>query len=144
MAEVIIGGKTLVVPTPYNFKRLKLAWKHMERAANSEQNPIEALEATIVIIAIGLVEKPHPGTNEAWAMAVDAKVEELEDLIMSPEIPDLQRSALVIMRENGLIRQKEDGTVVGNVQEGPASPSTEILTPSLPNSSQPDAVEPTG
>lgn len=144
MTIVTIGGMSVEVPVPYNFKRLKLAWRHMATAANSENDPMGALEATIAIIAIGLVEKPHPGTNEEWAKVIDAKIEELEDAILSPEIPEIQKSALAIMRENGLVRQKADGTVLGNVQEGQASPSTETLTPSSQNSSQLDAVEQTG
>lgn len=143
--SVTVGGEEIKVPVPYNFKRIKLCWPHMALAANSEDNPIEGLDAMIAVVAIGLAKIVSPMTAEAKAEAINDEIEMLEEKILGPEITGLQKSVMEIMRGNGLIRQKADGTIVGNVIGAePDAPSMETGTPSSPNSLLQGAAAATG
>lgn len=153
MATVTIGGKEHHVPTPYNFRKIKRAWPHMARAANAEGDPMQAVDSIIAIIAIGLLpakfsvedltedqRKVHDaGDMDAlFTMRLAAKMDEIEEELLGPEVPGLKDAALEVMRENGLLRVK-DGVVEGNDPASPESPSTETSTELSQNSSLPDA-----
>lgn len=158
MAKVTIGGEEKNVPTPYNFRKLKRAWPHMERAANAEHDVMGALDAFIAIVAIGILSPKNDvddltddqkkmvanGDHETvYLMRLAALIDQIEDDLLGPEIPDLKETVFDIMRESGLVR-KATGGVEGNAPGMPESPSTETSTESSQNSSQPDALAATG
>lgn len=158
MAQVTIGGVETTVPTPFNFRKLKRAWPHMERAANAENDLMGALDAFIAIVAIGILSPKHNpddltedqkkmierGDHETvYMMRLAAQIEQIEEDLLGPEIPDLKDTVFDIMRESGLIR-KRTGGVEGNEPPVTESPSTETSTESSPNLSLPDAPAETG
>lgn len=155
MAKVTIGGVETTVPTPFNFRKLKRAWPHMERAANAENDLMGALDAFIAIVAIGIISPKNDidsltedqkkmianGDHETvYLMRLAAEIDRIEDELTGPEIPDLKETVFDIMRESGLIR-KASGELEGNAPKAEESPSTGTSTESLPNSSQPVAPE---
>lgn len=158
MAQVTIGGKEQNIPTPFNFKKLKRAWPHMERAANSENNLMGALDAFIAIVAIGMLA-PNNNVNDltedqrkmlergdhetVYTMRLAAMIDQIEEDLQGPEIPALKDTVFSIMSESGLIR-RQSGGLEGNEPKEEESPSTEISTESLLNSSLPDVPVATG
>lgn len=159
MAKVTIGGEEHVIPTPFNFRKLKRAWPHMERAANAENDLMGALDAFIAIVAIGLLPPQNDpdsltedekkflerGDHEAvYNIRLAAKIDQIEEALVGPEIPELKDAVFGIMRESGLIR-KVDGGLEGNAEKPEEeSLSTGTSTESLPNSLPPDAPVETG
>lgn len=158
MAKVVIGGEEVTIPTPFNFRKLKRSWSHMERAANSENDVMGALDAFVAILAIGILSPKNDvdsltedqkkiianGDHETvYTMRLAAKIEELEDTILGPEIPGIKEAVFDIMRESGMTR-KVSGGVEGNAPQTEESLSTETLTESSQNSSLPDVPAETG
>lgn len=158
MAKVTIGGKETTVPTPFNFRKLKRAWPHMERAANAESDLMGALDAFIAIVAIGILSPQNDidsltedqkkmianGDHETvYLMRLAAEIDRIEEELTGPEIPELKDTVFDIMRESGLVRKKS-GELEGNAPKAEESPSTETSTESSQNSSQPDALAATG
>lgn len=160
MVDVVIGGVSRTVPLPYNFRKLKRAWPHMERAANAEDDPMKAIDSIIAFIAIGLLPaKNDPdgltddqkkilasGDQETvYTMRLAALIDQIEEDLLGPEIPGLKDVAVEIMRENGLTRKANGAGVEGNGTPGEKeSPSTETSTESLQNSSPPGVLAETG
>lgn len=159
MAKVMIGGVEKNIPTPYNYKKLKRAWPHMEKAANASDDAIGALDSIIAVIAIGLLD-PKNNTQDltedqrkliassdsetAYTVRLAALIDQIEEDLQGPEVPGLKDTVFEIMRESGLMRAKAGG-LEGNAAEGPEeSSSTETSTPSSQNSSQQDAAAETG
>lgn len=139
MAKVTIGGEEITIPTPYNFRKLKRSWPHMERAANSDDDPMSALDAFIAIVAIGIVPtKNSPdsltedqkkmianGDHETvYLMRLAEEIDRIEEDLLGPEIPGLKNAVFDIMKESGLIR-KVSGGLEGNAPETPENLSTE-------------------
>ncbi len=147
--EVVIGGNTVKVPVPYNFRRIKLAWPHVNKAANATENPLEAMDAMLAIIAIGVITPVHgslPNSVEETAKLIVDKIADFEEEVTGPEAFKLQDRVFEVMSKSGLIRQKADGTIVGNAApegENPA-PSTETGTLSSPSLSPPTVAGVTG
>lgn len=119
--SVTIDGKELKIPVPFKFKKLKRCWPHVAAATTSEEG-MEAVEAAIAIIAIGLCD------IKAKPEDIEAKIEELEEALGSDEIGGLQKAVMDIMVESGLLKRSEDGGIQGEANGEAATPSTETST----------------
>lgn len=98
LPTVLIGGEHYEVP-PLNFKALKAVFPILKKLKlhtreEAEANPdmaIEALDATVEILAIALKRSPTP-----------LSVEEIEEKLLASEIPGLQPALVEILAQNGL------------------------------------------
>jgi hypothetical protein len=131
----------------------------MTRAANADDDPMQAIDSIVAIVAIGLLPSNfHPDdltedqkkliasgyTETVYNMRLANMIDQIEDELLGPEVPGLKDAALEIMQENGLIRRVGNPGLEGNETETKESPSTEISTESSQNSSLPGVLEETG
>lgn len=122
MAEILIDGKPYQIPV-MKFKTLKLAYPIVQEAQGAD-DPISMAEAGFKVLSLAMI-KENPDMTPDW----------LEENMNASEVPQIGPIIVSMLRESGLL---PDGKLSQGEAEG-AAPSTETLTPSLPNSSQPDA-----
>lgn len=157
MAKVTIGGAEINVPTPFNFRKLKRAWPHMERAANAENDLMAALDAFVAIVAIGVLSPKNDVSDltydqkrmiengdhdTVYMMRLAALIDQFEEDLLGPEIPGLKETVFDIMRESGLVRSRT-GELEGN-EAAEESLSTETSTELSQNLSPPVVPAETG
>lgn len=146
MATLIMGGKEITIPK-MNLRRIKKAYPFMQRASQiNEDDPFASYDDAVEAIRVGLEEDTgQKDENGNRIFECPISTEQFNDDLLGDEVIGLQRTMADMMRESGLVRQKSDGSIVGN-EPGVESPenSTAISTTSLPNSSQQDAKEEVG
>lgn len=132
--KVTVDGTVYEVPR-MKFKQLKACWPIILKAQSSD-DPMEMTSGGIEVLSKAMMRE-HPHMTLDW----------LEDNMDIEETKEVGSLLAQIMVDAGLISM-EDARVAlsGEVQgaEVPAAPSTETLTPSSPNSSEPVAAEPIG
>lgn len=136
MAILILGGEEIIIPK-LNFRRIKKAYPFMQRASQvDEEDPFASFDAAIEAIRVGLeVETDIKDNDGRPTFACPITTEQFNERLVGDEVVGLQKTMTDMMRESGLVRQRSDGSIVGN-EPGAESPesSTEISTPSSPNS----------
>jgi len=135
-AKISIDGKEFLVPV-MKFKTLKKSYPIIQSVLG-EDDPIAMASKAIEIISLAMMQEHHEMTAD-W----------LEDNMLVSETKDLDQIMMKMIVDSGLIDQEGFDKMAGEAKGSPApaepeNPSTEILTSSLPNSSQPDVVEETG
>lgn len=147
MATLILGGKEISIPK-MNFRRIKKAYPFMQRASQIDENdPFASFDDAIEAIRVGL-EVPVQGQKDENGKQVfecPISTDEFNEELIGEEVVNLQKTMTDMMRESGLVRQRSDGSIVGNAPgaESPES-STETLTPSSQTSLQQELKEEVG
>lgn len=135
MTKITVGGEEYTIK-PLNFKTLKKAFPIVQRAAELT-DPMEIADASVQVIALAMERTNKEHTLE-W----------LEENLSMPETRALGEVVLDLVKESGLVEVNGatglDPSTEGNAESGEADLSTEISTPSSPNSSLPDAAAETG
>lgn len=131
-ASIKIDGTEYIIPT-MKFKVLKRAFPIMMKSGDMT-DPMELASLGIEVISMALMQT-HPEMTPDW----------IEENIESSETFGLDKTLLQIMVDNGVMTEEQlkGGENKPGEAKG-AAPSTETLTPSSQNSSQPDAAEETG
>lgn len=146
MAILVMGGKEITIPK-MNLRRIKKAYPFMLRASQiDEADPFSSYDDAVEAIRVGLeVDTGRKDENGNRIFECPISTEQFNDDLLGDEVVGLQRTMTEMMRESGLVRQKSDGSIVGN-GDGVESPesSTAISTTSLPNSSQQEPREEAG
>lgn len=141
MAKVTINGTEYTIDK-FKFKSLKRSWPHMSRAKsadeNDEQGMIEAVEAGMSIVAIGLnktAQQPPALKDLLAAMPDEDKndidkreaicLEWIQEELDADEMLGLSGTVHQIMVEAGMIPAEQP---TGEPGKAPPSPSTETLT----------------
>lgn len=144
MAKVTIGETTYIIGE-LNFIAMKKAWGAIQNTM-LELDPMLAVGAAIEVIAYAIQEEPGFNPQDFDILAdevllpheVDARIVSfLERKLKATQIQNIQIALDEIITEAGL--RPEEGEA-----EVPGSPGTEIQTPSLPSSSQPELKEVAG
>lgn len=139
MATLTLGGAQIEIPV-MNFRRIKKAYPFFQKASQiDEENPMGSFDDAIEAIRVGLEVTTKTGEdddgNAIYKHSCPISTEDFNERLLGPEVVGLQQVMTEMMREAGLVRQKADGSIVGN-EPGVESPesSTEISTPSSQNS----------
>lgn len=135
MAILTLGGEQIEIPL-MNFRRIKKAWPHFQKASQVNENePMASFDDAIEAIRVGL-EITVKGEDGRYTHTCPISTEDFNERLLGTEVVGLQVVMTDMMRESGLIRQKKDGSIVGN-EPGVEVPenSTETSTASSLNSS---------
>lgn len=136
MATLILGGEEITIPK-MNFRRIKKAYPFMLRASQvDEADPFASYDDAIEAIRVGLEEKTDRLDNDGRPIfECPISTDEFNERLIGEEVVGLQKTMTDMMRESGLVRQRSDGSIVGN-EPGAESPesSTETSTISSQNS----------
>lgn len=119
-----IGGKSVVIPTPMNFKKIKKVWPLLQETAKAEEG-VEADMLAVFDQTLAIFEIALAGTNEAMT------VDDMEEALLGTELMGLQRTLKDLISASGMATEAK--AVVGNDEPNPENLSTEILTPSSVN-----------
>lgn len=146
MATLTLGGETIEIPK-MNLRRIKKAYPFMLRASQiDEENPFKSYDDAIEAIRVGLEEDTgQKDADDRPIYECPISTYDFNERLMGDEVVALQKTMADMMRESGLVRQKSDGSIVGN-EPGVESPesSTAISTTSSLNSSQQEQKEEVG
>lgn len=129
---VTIDGTEYSLPK-MKFKTLKKSFA-IVMAVQDEEDPMKLADAAIQVISLAAIKK-HPDMTPEW----------IEENLNADESQGLTKTMLDLMIDAGLMTTGDKTQLMGEAAgEQLAPPSTEILTPSLPNSSPQDAAAETG
>lgn len=130
MTTISVGGEKYTVK-PMNFKTMKKAWPLIMKSQQTE-DPMEIASFAIEVMSLAMV-RANPEHTADW----------LEENLSLPETNALGEAMFDLIKDSGLVEAKTgDAGAEGKAQE--VETSTETLTPSSPNSSQPVAAVETG
>lgn len=128
--NVMIDGKAYPLPV-MKFKQLKQAFPLIEQVQGAT-DPMEMASAAIAVVSIAM-SREHPEMTPEW----------LEENMTILETKELGAVMMGIMIQSGLVTEGDAKVALSGEDQG-ANLSTETLTPSSQNSSQPDAPVETG
>lgn len=136
MATLLLGGEQITIPK-MNFRRIKKAYPFMLAASQVDDgDPFASYDSAIEAIRVGLEQETDEKDNDGRPVfKCPISTEEFNERLIGDEVIRLQSTMADMMRESGLVRQRSDGSIVGN-GDGAESPgsSTETSTQSSPNS----------
>lgn len=131
MATLTLGGDKIEIPV-MNFRRIKKAYPFFQKAAQIDmENPMASFDDAIEAIRIGLeVSTKDDSAPGGYRHECPISTDEFNERLLGPEVVMLQNTMADMMREAGLVKQKSDGTIVGNEPGAEESPenSTETAT----------------